>query len=417
MGISSQKITFDGSRGAELSARLDIPAGPVRAYAIFAHCFTCSKDFHATRRISGALAERGIAVLRFDFTGLGKSEGDFASTNFSSNREDLLIAADYLRQNYQAPSLIIGHSLGGAAVLSIASDIPELEGVVTIGAPADAEHVVHNFGAKLDEINSAGEAEVTLAGRKFSIRKQFLEDLAESRVEEKIGSLRVPLLVMHAPLDDTVGIENATRIFVAAKHPKSFISLDKADHFVSGVRDANFVAGMIAQWSDRYLDASQGSAAAQSAESEQEADVEGTLVRETLNGKYQNTMRNGKHLAFVDEPVSVGGLDTGPTPYGLLGGALGACTSITMRMYANFKKLDVGRISVRVVHNKKHAKDCETCTREQRDSNAKIDVFERIITVEGDVDSQLEEKLLEIADKCPVHKTLEKSSVVETRIE
>ncbi|MDJ0614901.1 MAG: alpha/beta fold hydrolase, partial [Rhizobiaceae bacterium] len=343
----TQRLDFDGSIGAKLSARLDLPQGPVRAYAIFAHCFTCSKDFHATRRIAAELSNRGIAVLRFDFTGLGKSGGDFASTNFSSNREDLIVAANYLRENFKAPTLLIGHSLGGAAVLSVAGDIPEVKAVVTIGAPAEAEHVVHNFGAKLDEISDKGEAKVSLAGREFSIGKQFLDDLKSNDVLEKVANLKKPLLVMHSPIDQTVGVENATKIFVAAKHPKSFVSLDNADHLVSSDEDADFAAAIIAAWSEKYLANTATEFANDSAAS--------IRISETGNGKFQNTIQTGSHHLLADEPKSVGGLDTGPSPYDYLGASLGACTSMTLRMYADFKKLDVGRISVDVSHQKIHA--------------------------------------------------------------
>lgn len=406
MNPITQRLDFDGSKGAKLSARLDVPGGVVRAYAIFAHCFTCSKDLHATRRISAELSRLGIAVLRFDFTGLGNSMGDFASTNFSSNREDLIIAADYLRRNFEAPSLLVGHSLGGAAVLSVAGEIPEVKAVATIGAPSEAAHVIHNFGAKLDEISKEGEAEVSLGGRKFSIRKQFIDDLEANDVLDKVAKMKKPLLVLHSPVDQTVGVENATNIFVAAKHPKSFISLDKADHLVGNEKDADFAAGMIAGWSAKYI--------GETAKSESEANPGDTIVSETGGGKFQNSVRTGRHSLISDEPQSVGGLDSGPSPYDYLAAALGACTSMTIRMYADFKKLDVPQISVKVLHEKVHAKDCKICTDEERGGKGKIDVFERTIDINGDIDEELRTKLLEIANKCPVHRTLEKGAKVKT---
>jgi len=411
MPISSQRINFDGSRGANLSARLDLPQGTIQAYALFAHCFTCSKDLHATKRISAELASRGIAVMRFDFTGLGNSGGDFASTNFSSNKEDLVIAANYLRDNFEAPSIIIAHSLGGAAVLSVAGEIKEIAAVITIGAPSEASHVVHNFGVKLDEISHTGEAEVNLGGRTFLVRKQFLEDLEDSNnnVLEKVKKLKKPLLVMHSPIDNTVGIENATDIFVAAKHPKSFVSLDSADHLVSKDADAKFVANMIATWTSKYI--------ASEKPSEHVGIDEQTIVTETGEGKFQNTVLTNGHILLADEPASVGGLNSGPSPYGYLASALGACTSMTIRMYADFKKLQVGKISVKVSHDKIHAKDCEECTHEERQQTSKIDVFKRVITVEGLANDNLAEKLLEIANKCPVHRTLESGAKVKTFIE
>jgi len=405
---TTQRVDFDGSQGAKLSARLDIPDGAIHAYAIFAHCFTCSKELHATRRISSELARRGLAVLRFDFTGLGKSGGDFASTNFSSNQEDLKVAADYLREHFDAPSILIGHSLGGAAVLSVASDIPEIKAVVTIGAPAEAEHVAHNFGTKLDDINTQGEATVSLGGREFSIRKQFLDDLQNNDVLEKVAKLHKPVMVMHSPIDETVGVENASKIFVAAKHPKSFISLDHADHLVSRDEDADFVASMIASWSDKYITKTS---------STNELVEQGiTRVRETGMGKFQNTIAAGSHNLFADEPKSVGGLDSGPSPYDYLAASLGACTSMTLRMYASFKKLDLGRITINVSHQKIHAKDCEECTHEKQSDGGKIDVFNREIHVEGLDDDTLEAKIIEIANKCPVHKSLEKGALVHSSV-
>ncbi len=408
MNSTTQRVDFDGSQGAKLSARLDMPAGAIKSYAIFAHCFTCSKDLHATKRISAELSRQGIAVLRFDFTGLGNSKGDFASTNFSSNREDLIVAADYLRENFEAPSLLIGHSLGGAAVLSIAEEIPEVSAVATIGAPSEAKHVVHNFGVKIDEIQDAGEATVSLGGRDFSIRKQFLDDLEANDVLEKVSRLKKPLLVLHSPIDQTVGIENATQIFVAAKHPKSFVSLDNADHLVTHDKDADFVASIISAWAIRYI-----SDQTTYVDAETSNDV---IVTETGLGKFQNKISAGQHQLLGDEPKSVGGLDSGPSPYDYLAAALGTCTSMTMRMYADFKKFDVGKISVAVSHKKIHAKDCQECTDEERAGGGKIDVFERKIEVEGLDDPELSEKLLKIADKCPVHKTLENGAKVETNI-
>lgn len=402
MSVKIERLEFAGS-GGMLAARLDRPAGEVQAYAIFAHCFTCSKDINAARRISGELARLGIAVLRFDFTGLGSSEGEFASTNFSSNIEDLKRAADYLRDNFEAPQIMIGHSLGGAAVLAAASDIAEVKAVVSIGAPADAAHVVQNFHAHLDDIKSTGEAEVSLAGRKFSIQRQFVEDLEQSSVTERVAQLRKALLVLHSPVDQTVGIENATEIFMAAKHPKSFVSLDRADHLLSDERDALFAARTIAAWVERYLDE-----APEIGEDIPEAQA---VVRETGNGKFQNTVAVGHHRLLADEPKSFGGLDSGPSPYDFLSVALGACTAMTLRMYADRKKWDVGVITVAVDHAKVHAPDSET---DAGGGGAKIDQFERRLSFTSQLDSDAQAKMLEIADKCPVHKTLEKGTSVVT---
>ncbi|MEP0519643.1 MAG: bifunctional alpha/beta hydrolase/OsmC family protein [Hyphomicrobiales bacterium] len=403
-----QKITFTGSKGESLAARMDMPAGLIRATAIFAHCFTCSKDILAAKRIAGELAAKGIAVLRFDFTGLGASEGDFANTNFSSNVGDLVLAADFLRQNYEAPSILVGHSLGGAAVLCAASRVPEVKAVATIGAPGDAEHVIHNFGASLDEIERDGEATVSLAGRPFKIQKQFIEDVRTQSVEQHISKMKAALMVLHSPIDQTVGIENAAKIFTAAKHPKSFVSLDSADHLLSRQEDAAYAAEVIAAWASRFIGADKPVV--------ESSEWEGVLVAETGEGKFQNYVRSGDHRLLADEPASVGGLDSGPSPYDFLAIALGACTSMTLRMYASFKKLDIGAVSVTVLHEKIHADDCEACAEDVVSKGGKIDQFERRISIEGEVDPALHQKLLEIADKCPVHKTIEGKASVMTKI-
>lgn len=408
MTATRQRLEFEGHSGATLAARLDLPNGPPRGYAIFAHCFTCSKDLMAARRIAADLARQGIAVMRFDFTGLGSSEGEFASTNFSSNVQDLVAAADHLRDRFEAPSVLIGHSLGGAAVLAAAGEIPETRAVVTIGAPFDAAHVLNTFGASLDDIEKKGDAEVELAGRSFRIARQFVEDVRDRRLGEKVAKLKTPLLVMHSPIDDVVGIDNASQIFMAAMHPKSFVSLDKADHLLTDPDDAAFAASVMAGWLDRYVerDSSQG-----------DEPVEHVRVLETGEGRFQTAVRAGRHRLFADEPESSGGLDSGPSPYDFLSVALGACTAMTLRLYAERKKLELGRVSVDVAHAKVHAKDCEECADEERSGNARIDRFERVISVEGDLSDELGDKLVEIAQKCPVHRTLEGEAKIETTVE
>lgn len=401
------KLEFDGAHGARLAARLDLPAGKIRAFALFAHCFTCSKDIPAARHIAGALAGEGIAVLRFDFTGLGGSGGDFSSTGFSSNVADLKHAADFLRENYEAPQLLIGHSLGGAAVLSVAADIAEVRAVVTVGAPADADHVIHNFKGAEAEIRQVGSGEVDLAGRTFTIRREFLEDLEKQTVQDKVAHLGKALLVMHAPLDETVGIDNATRIFVAAKHPKSFVSLDKADHLLTRNTDAIYAARVIAGWVSGYLDPVAGASADETGD--------GVEVIETGQGKYQAMVASGPHRLIADEPATYGGLDSGMSPYGFLSAALGACTVMTLRMYADRKGLKVDRIGTLVLHGKVHASDCKDCSGDLKDKAGRVDRFEREITLEGDIDPQTRARMLEIADKCPVHKTLETGAAVITR--
>ena len=401
------RATFKGSAGTELAARLDLPAGPVAGFALFAHCFTCTKDILAAKRIAAGLAAAGVGVLRFDFTGLGSSDGEFANTNFSSNVEDLVHAAAYLRANFAAPQLLIGHSLGGAAVLAAAAEIPEAKAVVTIGAPADVTHVLNQFGGSLDEIRQRGEARVTLAGRQFTIRRTFLEDAEGHRLASRIATLGKALLVMHAPLDAVVGIDNASKIFLAAKHPKSFVSLDDADHLLSNASVAAYAARVIVAWASKYLPAPP-----------LDANVEtGVLIRETMQGKYQNIAVAGRHRLIADEPVSVGGLDSGPNPYDYLSIALGACTAMTLRVYAEHKKIDLGRISVAVRHGKVAAQHCMDCGEAAEGREGKIDRFDRVISIEGKVDLGLEEKLVEIAAKCPVHRTLEAASAVITKIQ
>ena len=399
------KITFTGAQGDQLAARLDLPVGRAKAFALFAHCFTCSKDIFAASRIAAGLVEKGYGVLRFDFTGLGASEGEFANTNFSSNIADLLAAAAWLRETHRAPTMLIGHSLGGAAVLAAANDMPGVKAVATIGAPADPEHVTHSFGDSLDRIAEDGEAEVSLAGRTFRINKQFIDDLRTHTQSHAIGKLKAALMVMHAPRDATVGIENARMIFDAARHPKSFISLDSADHLLSDRADASYVAGVLAAWAERYV--------AEAAEEEGEAAVAaegGVFVSETRQGRFQQEVTAGRNRILADEPVDVGGDDSGFSPYQLLNAALGTCTSMTLRMYAERKGLKLEHVSVRVSHDRIHAEDCAEC--ENKDGY--VDRFEREISLEGDLSDAERERLMEIADKCPVHKTLHNEVVVET---
>jgi uncharacterized OsmC-like protein/alpha/beta superfamily hydrolase len=408
MAARSEKITFPGSQGAALAARLDWPAAKPRALALLAHCFTCSKDLVAVSRIARGLQERGIAVCRFDFTGLGMSDGEFANTNFSSNVQDLLAAAAYLRQAVMPADILIGHSLGGAAVLAAAMDIPEARAVATIAAPADAAHVTQNFAAQVGEIREKGEAAVTLAGRNFTITRQFLEDVEGARLSERIAAMRKALLIFHSPADDIVGIENASAIFTAAKHPKSFISLDGADHLLSKRADAAYVAEVLSAWASRYIMDSEP------AQAEEPLGAGEVLITETRASKFQQRVRAGAHTLHADEPVAQGGTDSGPSPYDFLSIALGACTSMTMRLYADFKKLPLEKAEVLVRHGKRHAEDCQNCA---EDGSPKIDHFERIIRLEGDLDDGARQKLIAIANKCPVHNTLEKGALILTKEE
>jgi putative redox protein len=409
MPNSPIRVEFEGHNGAKLAARLDVPNHPgktkPRAYALFAHCFTCSKDILAARRIAGELARQNIAVLRFDFTGLGSSKGEFASTNFSSNIEDLVQAADWLRAHHEAPALLIGHSLGGTAVLAAAHRIAEAKAVVTIASPMEAAHVLHNLGDDVETIEREGAAEVDLGGRKFRIEKQFIDDAREASQTQRIGDLKKALLVLHSPTDPQVGVENATSIFVAAKHPKSFVSLDGADHLLTRGEDAVFAANVIGSWATRYLPEAEAAIPA-------EGHVE---VSETSQGKFQQAVRMRHHAFFADEPESYGGDDTGPTPYDLVAAGLGACTTMTLRMYADRKGIELPDLSVEVSHGKVHGADCAECDEDQAARN-RIDRFERRISVGGNLDAQTRAKVLEIADKCPVHKTLEHGSVVATQM-
>ncbi len=401
--MTTERITFPGHSGDTLSARLDLPEGPHLATALFAHCFTCSKDIPAARRIAARLASMGIAVLRFDFTGLGHSKGEFANTTFTSNVGDLNAAAAYLERHGMAPSLLIGHSLGGAAVLKAAGDMTGIKAVVTIGAPFDPEHVTHNFADALEDIQTKGKAQVDLGGRPFTIGKAFVEDVQAQALAPAIRDLRAALLVMHAPRDAVVGIENATNIFISARHPKSFVTLDDADHLVTQARDAEYAAEVIAAWVARYLDLAPPAppiGAPEGIVRVSEADPAGFL----------QDVQAGPHHLRADEPLAYGGTNRGPSPYGLLAAGLGACTSMTLRMYARRKGWPLKHVSVDVSHDKVHAQDAGT------PNAANIDLFRRRITVTGDLDAEQRLKLLEIADKCPVHKTLEASSRVETEL-
>ena len=394
--MPTERFQFTGEGGHQLAAALDMPDGPVQAYALFAHCFTCGKDVLAAKRIATALAAKGIAVLRFDFTGLGSSEGEFANSTFSSNVADLVRAADHLRETRGAPTLLIGHSLGGAAILAAAGQIPEAKAVVTIAAPSDPVHVTHLFRDRIEDIRKHGEVQVQLAGRPFQIKREFLDDIAEHSLMSHVAKLHKALLIMHSPTDDTVGIDNATHIFIAAKHPKSFVSLSGVDHLVSGKRDAAYVAGVISAWAERYIEPA----------AEPVADTSkaprNVVVRETRSSKFQNTVAIGPHHMLADEPIAVGGEDSGPGPYDYVLAGFGACTSMTMRMYADRKSLPMERVTVTLSHSKIHAEDCAECeTRE-----GMLDQFDRVIAIEGALDADQRKRLMEIADKCPVHRTL-----------
>ena len=395
------KLQFEGSQGAELAGLLESPDAEPLAYVLFAHCFTCTKDVVAASRISRALVSKGYAVMRFDFTGLGGSDGDFANTNFSSNVQDLILAADYLRTHHKAPRLLIGHSLGGTAILKAAHAIPESKGVVTIGSPADAEHVAKQFVCDLDVIERDGEAEVSLAGRAFKIRKQFVDDIRENK-DTHVKDLRKALLVLHSPIDQTVSIAQAEKIFVAAKHPKSFISLDDADHLLRKKSDAEYVANTITGWASRYV--------LENASPVVEKVERGHVLVTERDGKFAQTVLSDDHQWVADEPSAVGGGNLGPDPYEHLLAALGTCTVMTLRMYANRKQWPVERVSVDLDHSREHGEDCMQCD----ETHKQIDVINRSVTVTGNLTDEQKSRMMEIADKCPVHRTLHNKLVINT---
>ncbi|TAI49213.1 bifunctional alpha/beta hydrolase/OsmC family protein [Flagellimonas allohymeniacidonis] len=394
--MNTQKVEFQNREGQKLVGRLELPVDQhPHNFALFAHCFTCNKNLLAVKNISRSLVSKGFAVLRFDFTGLGESEGDFADTNFSGNVEDLVVAANYLKENYQAPTLLIGHSLGGAATIFAAADIDSVQALATIGAPANPVHVKHLLRSGIEEIEASGKAVVNLAGRDFTIKKQFLDDLETKSLSATAKALRKPLLIMHSPQDDTVGIKNAEEIYVAAHHPKSFVSLDGADHLLSKKEDSLYVGEVIAGWAKRYLNVKD-------------------KVDTSLNSKHQvaaslgqedgftTPMKVGDHYMVADEPADFGGNNFGPSPYELVSAGLSACTAMTVQMYARHKGWPLENIEVHTSYSKSHAQDCANC---EADS-AKIDTFQREIRLTGDLDEQQKAKMMQIADKCPVHRTL-----------
>ncbi len=401
--MRSEEFTFEGSSGP-LSGRLSLPVQKPTHSALFAHCFTCSKDIPAAKRITSALAARGIAVLSFDFTGLGHSDGEFENTNFSSNVSDLLHAAKALEEKIAPASLLVGHSLGGAAVIAAGAQLDSVTAVATIGAPSDPGHVEALFSSAVPEIRSKGFAEVDLGGRPFTITQQFLDDIEGSRLKGALLTLNAALLVLHSPVDQIVDVSNASDIFQAALHPKSFVSLDDADHLMRRVSDAEYAASVIAAWASRYLPSTPARGAP-------EAPDGNVVVSEVSpDGFAQHVLVAGIHAMASDEPSDVGGTETGPTPYQFVAAGLGACTSMTIRLYARRKKIPLDHVSVTVSHDKRHATECEGCEK----SGHKVDHFQRHIRFEGDLSEDQIASLLAIADKCPVHRTLENSSHIKT---
>ena len=409
--MTSEPFTFPNGRGQELAGRLELPDGAPRSTALFAHCFTCTKDLAAARRIARALAREGLAVLSFDFTGLGASEGDFSDERFSSNVEDLLAAARHLEEGGRLVELLVGHSLGGAAVLMAAGKLPDVRAVATLGAPSDPEHVKRVLADAVERIEREGSAQVELAGRRFRVERGFLRDLEEQSLSERVASLGRALLFCHAPRDEVVGIEHAAALFQAARHPKSFLSLDGADHLLSDARDAEYAGRAIAAWAWRYLEGAAAPAEAARDEGPKPL-AEGTVEVEEVAPPFAQRVRAGRHVLAADEPTSAGGADTGPSPYGLLLAALGSCTSMTLRMYASRKGWPLEGVRVQLAHTRIHAEDCEHCETEE----GRVDRIERLVSVRGPLSDEQRARLLEIAERCPVHRTLQGEIDVPTRL-
>ena len=399
-----EKVTFQNTEGQNLVGRLELPINQYpHNFAIFAHCFTCNKNLSAVRNIGKALTSKGFGVLRFDFTGLGESEGDFEDTNFSGNVGDLIAAADYLKEHHQAPTLLVGHSLGGAAVFFAAAEIASVKAVASIGAPSNPKHVQHLFKSGLQEIEATGKATVNLSGRDFTIKKQFLEDLKSKSLPDMVQKLRKAILVMHSPQDDTVGIKNAEEIYIKAHHPKSFVSLDGADHLLMNRKDSIYAGEIIASWAQRYVEVPQVSELRSTRE-----------VVASLDGQdgFTTKMKVGNHAMKADEPTSFGGNDFGPSPYEYVSAGLSACTAMTVQMYARRKKWPLENIEVHTSYGKEHMVDCENCEAESES----IDTFNRAIKLRGDLDEKQVARILQIADKCPVHKTLHSETQVITSL-
>lgn len=402
---ATHRVSFTNARGDALTGRLEMPLDrQPRAYAVFAHCFTCGKDLRGAVELTRALTRDGYGVLRFDFTGLGESEGEFASTTFSSTADDIVAACEFLTDSYDAPRLLIGHSLGGTAMLRAVSRVPSAKALVTIGAPVNAEHVTHLFSDQLRTIESEGDAEISIAGRTFTLRREFLDDARAVNMESSLAAMRTPLLVMHAPLDNIVGLRNAEQIFLGAWHPKSFVALDGADHLLSETVHAEYAARTLAAWASRYVIDGV-------APSVDELVAREDVVARTGATGFRTEIRAGRHGFEADEPVAVGGEDAGPSPYDLLLAALGACTGMTLRMYADRKQWPLESVAVHLKHSKVHAVDGQAVGT----ADARTDQVDREIVITGALDDEQRARLVEIAERCPVHRTLERGVTVETR--
>lgn len=397
MAQSRERVSFPGFNGEDLQGVIEFPLNrKPHAYAIFAHCFTCGKNVSAARRIAQSVAQAGIATLRFDFTGLGDSEGEFAATNFSSNLKDIEAAHAFMSENFAPPTLLIGHSLGGSAVLASGLNISGIEAIVTVGAPSDPVHVKKLFKGSLEQIEKEGSGEVVIGYRKFVIQDQFIKDIQQTRFLDKLKNMRKPLLIMHSPQDKIVGIENAAEIYKAAFHPKSFVTLDGSDHMLSDAKDAQYAGELIGTWIRKYIPEPELTP----------LDTDHQVIANLSSEKFTTLVRAGRHHLTADEPEDIGGNDFGPTPYELLGSALATCTVMTLKMYALRKGIDLKEVNVHVSHEKKHGTDSDAAS-----ATNKIDEFTRDIELFGDLTEAEQKRLLEIADKCPVHRTLENPNI------
>ncbi|TVR87162.1 MAG: alpha/beta fold hydrolase [Saprospirales bacterium] len=403
--MKTERVTFKNADGIKLAAKLELPVDRrPHNFAVFAHCFTCNMNLKAIKNIADGLTSAGFGVLRFDFTGLGMSEGEFADSNFSSQVSDITHAVKWLEENYRAPALLVGHSLGGTAALLAGTDLESVRAMVSVGSPAEPEHVKHLFREDLKEIEKMGAAEVNIGGRGFRIKHQFIKDITSRSLLKKLEHSRKPLLIMHSPQDSIVGISEAEKIYQAAFHPKSFVSLDGADHLLSKKEDAQYAGQVIAAWAARFVEKREEKLPDGPAE---------TIAR--IGGKsdkYTTQVKMGKHHLVADEPETLGGFDLGPTPYDLLKAALGACTTMTLRMYADHKKIDLSEVTVHLRHEKRHLKDADV----SEGKGKKMDHIDRIIEIDGDLTDAQRKRMLQIADKCPVHKTLKQSVIIHSKL-
>ncbi|WP_115717765.1 bifunctional alpha/beta hydrolase/OsmC family protein [Gallaecimonas mangrovi] len=397
--MSDASFNFTGSNGNMLSGRLERPRSTLRGWAIFAHCFSCGKDSLAAARISRALARNGIGVLRFDFAGLGKSEGSFGQSGFACNVEDLMAAAGAMTKAGMEPTLLVGHSLGGSAVLAAASQLPSVHAVAALGAPADVSHILHQFDPQsLKEIHQTGQATVSLSGRDFEFHKSFVEDVQRQDLMTRVASMNKALLILHAPGDKIVGINNAAQIFMAAKHPKSFVSLDDADHLLTARRDADYSADVIASWAVRYLPEI-------SVEPAETVAARGSTLHavETGQGGYQVSISARDHRLIADEPARLGGLDSGLSPVEMISAALAACTVMTLRLYADRKCIPLEKVETELQHDKQMGEE-------------RPFLFTRTITLKGALSDEQRQTLLDISDRCPVGRILERGARIESSL-